>query len=186
MDKRLLEETELELLNRVSTGDEAAFKLLYDQTFSRVAFYLWRFLADQILIEDVLVETYTAVWKGAGGFRGESKVITWILGIAKNLAMKELKGAKLHESLDDHMDISNGNLPDPEVADRPTLVKAAMSRLGRKHREVLDLVFFHDMTYPEISRLLGVPVNTVKTRVFYAKNELKNALTRMGVTEHDI
>ena len=175
-----------ELLKAVSQGDEEAFRRLYDQTYGMVAFYLQRLLRDKTLVEDVSVETYTAVWKGARSFRSESRVTTWIIGIARNLAMKELKKRKIHESLDDHIDISNGSLPDPEVADRPTLVRAGMSKLAHKHREVLDLVFFHDMTYPEISSLLDVPVNTVKTRVFYAKDALKDTLRHMGVTEDDI
>lgn len=175
-----------ELLRAVSQGDEEAFRQLYDQTYGMVAFYLQRLLRDKTLVEDVLVETYAAMWKGAKGFRSESKISTWIIGIARNLAMKELKKQKSHESLDDHRDISNGSLSDPEIADRPGLVRAGMSKLAHKHREVLDLVFFHDMTYQEISRLLDVPVNTVKTRVFYAKDALKYTLKHMGVTEDDI
>ncbi|MGD8386318.1 MAG: RNA polymerase sigma factor, partial [Desulfobacteraceae bacterium] len=63
------------------------------------------------------------------------------------------------------------------LADRES-VQRALQQISPKRREVLDLVFFHNMAYGEIAELLGIPVNTVKTRVYYAKEALKHALVR--------
>jgi len=176
---------ESELLKKVSYGDEEAFRRLYDLTCDKIAFYLQNLLRDKTLIDDVLVETFTAVWKSAGSFKGKSKVTTWIIGIARNLAMKQLKKTKLYENIDNYPYISNGALSVEESLDRQTTVNKAMSQVSAKHREVLDLVFFHDMNYPEISRLLDIPVNTVKTRVFYAKDSLRDILEQTGGLNKD-
>ena len=186
MVKKYPKEVEFDLLRRVSHHDEIAFRALYDLTYGVVKFYLRRQLRDESLIDDVLVETYAAVWKGAGNFKGKSKVTTWIIGIARNLAFKDLRKLKYHENIDDHPDISNGVTPDAEPSNRREILKKAMLDLTAKHREVLDLVFFHEMTYPEVSKLLGISVNTVKTRIFYAKDALKKRFIKMGITDDDL
>lgn len=180
-------ETDEDLLKRVACGDEKAFRQLYDRTAGRVTFYLRRLVRDENLVEDVLVETYTAVWKSADRFRGKSRVYTWIIGIARNTALKALRKTRHHVPLDDFRGLSGGNgRTAMETLSRGMALKRAMERLSAKHRETLDLVFFHEMTYAEVATLLGVPVNTVKTRMFYAKDAIRNALQQMGIHEEDI
>jgi RNA polymerase sigma-70 factor (ECF subfamily) len=186
MSNKSLPGQDLELLEKISGGDEEAFRQLYDQTHKKVYFYLYRLVHGKQAAEDVLVETYTEVWRCAKKFKGHSKVITWVMGIARNLAMNQLGKFKKDEDLDDFPNLSNGVMPDAEPMDRQRLLKEAMSRLSIKHREILDLVFFHEMTYQEVSQMLDIPVSTVKTRVFYAKEMLKNALSRMGVKKDDL
>ncbi len=180
-------EPESKLLKLAAKGDENAFRQLYDSTYGKVSSYLYRLISDETLVEDVLVETYAAVWKGAKNFKGKSKVTTWIIGIARNTAMNELRKLKKpQEDIDAHYDIADDSLPDTESFDRPGLIKKALLKLSVKHREILDLVFFHEMKYPEVSELLNIPVSTVKTRVFYAKDALKDVLEHMGVNKHDL
>ncbi len=180
-------EPDSKLLKLVSKGDEKAFRQLYDNTYGKVSLYLHRLISDDSLVEDVLIETYAAVWKGAKNFKGKSKVSTWIIGIARNIAMNELRKLKKpHEDIDAHYDIADNSLPDTESFDRPALIKKALSKLSVKHREVLDLVFFNEMKYPEVSELLDVPLSTVKTRVFYAKDALKDVLEHMGVNKNEL
>jgi RNA polymerase sigma-70 factor, ECF subfamily len=176
---------ESELLEKVSSGDEEAFRQLYDLTCGRIAFYLQNLLRDKTLIDDVLVETFTAVWKSAHCFKGKSKVTTWIIGIARNLAMKQLKKTKCYEDIDNYPHLANGTVSMEKTLDRRTTINKALSQLSAKHREVLDLVFFCDMTYSEIASLLHVPVNTVKTRVFYAKESLRDILEQLGGSPED-
>ncbi len=172
---------EFELLGKVSEGDERAFNELYHLTHRKVYSYLYRLLQQKSIVEDVLVETYTEVWRGAKKFKGYSRGVTWILGIARNLAMNELRKTKFHEDIDDFPELPNGKELDVEGPDRRRLLRKAMASLSTKHREVLDLVFFQEMNYQEVSEILRIPVNTVKTRVFYAKEVLKVALKEMGV-----
>ena len=186
MSNELLVGQDLELLERISRGDEEAFQQLYEQTHRKVFFYLYRLVHGRQMAEDILVETYTEVWRCAKKFKGHSRVTTWMMGIARNLAMNHLGKLRKHEDLDDFPNLSNGIIPDPEPMDRQRLLKEAMIKLPIKHREILDLVFFHEMTYQEVSQMLAIPVNTVKTRVFYAKETLKNALSCMGVKKDDL
>ena len=186
MSNGVLASQNLDLLKKVCGGDEKAFRQLYDLTHKRVYFYLYRLVHGKQMAEDILVETYSEVWRCAKKFRGNSAVTTWIMGIARNLAMNELGKSKTHENIDDFPNLSSGVVPDAEPMDRQRLLKEAMIKLPLKHREILDLVFFHDLTYPEVSRMLNVPVNTVKTRVFYAKETLRNALNGMGVRKDDV
>lgn len=177
---------DIELLKRISKGDEESFRQLYELTHKEVYFFLFRLFHDKDAAEDTLIETFTEVWKSAKNFKGKARILTWIIGIAKNLAMNKLKKDRTHESIDDFPNISNSANPTAESFERQRLLKEAMSSLSVKHREVLDLVFYHEMTYQEVSEVLNAPLNTVKTRVFYAKEALRKTLSHMGVKRDDI
>jgi RNA polymerase sigma-70 factor (ECF subfamily) len=177
---------DLELLRRISCGDKEAFRELYDLTHKKVHFYLYRLLQGKEVAEDILMETYTEVWRGAKNFKGEARATTWIIAIARNLAMNELRKFKKHNNIDNFPNLPNISAQEVEQLDRQRFLKEAMFSLSIKHREVLDLVFFHEMTYPEVSEILRIPVNTVKTRVYYAKEALKEVLGRMGVNRDEL
>jgi len=177
---------DLELLRKISCGDKEAFGELYDLTHKKVYFYLYRLLRKRQAAEDILIETYTEVWKGAKNFKGKARATTWIIAIARNLGMNELRKFKNHNNIDQFPNLSDGHTQDMEQFDRQRFLKEAMLSLSIKHREILDLVFFHEMTYPEVSEILRVPVNTVKTRVYYAKEALKEILGRMGVNRDEL
>ena len=150
------------LMARIARGDRQAFTALYESTSTPVFHYLQRFLRSREGAEDMLIEVYTQVWQGAGKFRGQSKVRTWIFGIARNLALNELR--------------RTSNRPmDP----LPETLADALTELSAKHREIIDLVFFHEMLYSEIATLLDISVNTVKTRIHYAKAALENEILRL-------
>ena len=179
-------EPEHHLLERVAGGDRDAFRELYDATARRIYFYLYRLLQDDALAEDVQMEVYVEVWKGAGNFRGQSKVTTWMFGIARNLAFKTLRKQRNHANIDDYGSLEDPDQPDLDAPDRQRVVKQAMTMISVKHREVLDLVFFQQMRYQEIASLLDVSVNTVKTRVYYAKAALLKTMDELGVTKDDL
>ncbi len=93
MSNESIVDKSVELLEKVSEGDEEAFRQLYDLTHKKVYFYLYRLFKVKESAEDALVETYTEVWRGAKSFKGKSLVTTWIMGIARHLAMNELSPA---------------------------------------------------------------------------------------------
>jgi RNA polymerase sigma-70 factor (ECF subfamily) len=179
-------EPEHHLLKLVAGGDRNAFRELYDMTARRIYFYLYRLLQDASLAEDVQMDVYVEVWKGAGKFRGQSKVTTWMFGIARNLALKTLRKQRNHANIDDFVSLEDPDQPDLEAPDRQRIVKQAMNMISAKHREVLDFVFFQQMRYQEIASILDVSVNTVKTRVYYAKAALLKTMEELGVTKDDL
>jgi RNA polymerase sigma-70 factor (ECF subfamily) len=177
---------ETELLYQVAFGDENAFQELYETTNRRIYFYIYRMVNNKETAEDLMVETYAQVWRGAGRFRGESRAISWIIGIARNLSRKEFRKIKPDESLENHPNLINGNTPDPDSFDRSRYIQAALAKLPDPHRDVLDLVFFHELTYPEVSAVLDIPVNTVKTRVYHAKSKMEKILRQMGIDQNEL
>jgi RNA polymerase sigma-70 factor (ECF subfamily) len=186
MNKRQNTDLEVELLKRVAGGDQEAFKLLYDQINESLFFFIYRLVKDKELSEDVHVEVFTEVWRSAKKYKGNSKVKTWIFGIAKNLAMNALRKQKKHLNIDDFEHPSNDEAIDREQVTRKAMIKGALLKISMKHREILDLVFFHEMNYQEVSEVLNVPVNTVKTRVFYAKQALRKTFIKMGVKSNEL
>jgi RNA polymerase sigma-70 factor (ECF subfamily) len=147
------------------------------------------FVRDRNVAEELVVDTLLAVWRGAGRFSGDSKVCTWILGIARHKALDAARRAvrwqcnvQIEEA--DHIDDAAEG-PD-EVMHRGTTAKITQSALGLlsgDHREALHLAFFEELPYEDIARLLSIPPNTVKTRVYYAKQKLKEHLERLTPQE---
>lgn len=164
------------LVSRIAAGDKTAFETLYQLHHTSVFHYLYRLLKDEQTAQDLLIEVFCAVWKNADRFRGNSRVKTWLFGIARNMAYNELrrKGRytdPLHERY--HDEKSTGAF---EKFENHQLVQKALANLSDRHREILDLVFFHDISYSQVAILLDIPENTVKTRVYYAKSALKQAI----------
>ena len=183
------DESEPDILAAVAIGDQSAFGRMYHLYEKRVYQYVFTLVSDPTLAEDIVGETMMAVWRGAGTFSGISRVSTWIFGIARHKSLDALRrtGRRQRE-----VDLDGaGHLPTQE--DNPfddvyrrqmeSLVQRALARLSREHQEVLRLVFYEELPYEEIAILLSIPTNTVKTRVFYAKQHLKQQLERLAQKE---
>ena len=172
------------LLARAGAGDTRAFDALYTRHERRVYRYLLTLIADPHAAEDVLVEVMTIVWRDAAKFAGNSRATTWILGIARHKALdvrraNSRKGGR-NAALEDVDEPVSEDAGPQDLAHRAleaAEVKRALGELSDEHREVLQLAFFEDLGYEEIASLLGIPENTVKTRVYYAKRQLKAHLT---------
>ncbi len=167
------------LLGRIAVKDKDALGLLYNNINKRIYFYILTLVKDELVAQDILSDTFMQVWKSAARFEGRSKAITWILGIARNLALKYLSRKRQMESIDEHYELTNGK--SEEFIERFAnleLLQMGLKKLSWKHREILQLVFFEGLSYAEVSELLSIPVNTVKTRVFHAKKALRNLLSK--------
>jgi RNA polymerase sigma-70 factor (ECF subfamily) len=171
--------TDRQLIARVSGGDRQAFEELYRKYQVRLARFLGNLVRHPQLVEEVLDDTLMVVWERAAGFKGESKLSTWIFAIAYRKAMKALRR---HDApVEDH-DAGNRASPDdsPEQAFGRTrlrdLLREAMAELSPEHRTVVELTYFNELGYREIAEIMGCPVDTVKTRMFYARRHLKRRL----------
>lgn len=183
------DESEADILAAVAMGDQSAFERVYHLYEKRVYQYVYTLVNDQTLAEDIVGETMMAVWRGAGSYSGTSRVSTWIFGIARHKALDALRqtGRRQREvDLDGAVDLpSQGDSPfdDVQRTELKSLTQRALAMLTSEHREVLRLVFYEELPYDEIATLLSIPENTVKTRVFYAKQQLKRQLERLGQKE---
>jgi RNA polymerase sigma-70 factor (ECF subfamily) len=178
-----------DLLTAVANGDRSAFERLYYIYEKRVYQYVHTLVSDRPLAEEIVGDTMFAVWRGAGSFAYTSRVSTWIFGIARHKALDAIRRSGRRQR---EIDLDGvAELPHPH--ERPdegvlrnqlaALTQRAMAGLTREHREILRLVFYEEQPYEEISVLLGIPANTVKTRVYYAKQRLREQLAHLGQRE---
>jgi RNA polymerase sigma-70 factor (ECF subfamily) len=116
------------------------------------------------------------VWRQAARFECRSSVSTWLLSIARHKALSARRrrtDAELDEKIEATVaDTAN----DPEAAlqekHRGELLRQALTRLSPEHREIIDLVYYHEKSVEECAQVLGIPAATVKTRMFYARKKL--------------
>jgi RNA polymerase sigma-70 factor (ECF subfamily) len=175
-----------DLLAAVADSDAAAFERLYQLYEKRVYQYVCTLIYDPSLAEEVVVDAMMAVWRGAGSFSRSSRVSTWIFGIARHKALDALRRTGRHHrdvALDEALELPNAQESPVESVNRKqvtSLTQQALRALSHEHQEVLRLVFYEELPYEEIAILLSIPTNTVKTRVYYAKQRLKLQLKELG------
>lgn len=170
------------LLARIANKDESALTELYKSVESNIYAFTLSRIGDQHLAMDALSETMLAVWRSADRFEGNSKAMTWILGIARNKAIDQIRkrGAPVEEVDDDAVVDESPNADDIMMAVQDAdHVQLCMDGLQPAQREAIFLAFFEDMEYSEIAELMDCAVNTVKTRVFRAKEALKACLQNL-------
>ncbi len=177
--------SETALLERVARGDRGAFEALYRLWAPRVFRFVLRMLGDVARAEEVTDDVMVEIWKNAPRFEARSKPATWALGIARFKALSELRARKPPpaplaelEALADPSDLAPRALGRADAAAR---VRAALAQLSPDQREVVELTFYHGLSYPEIARIARCPVGTVKTRMFHARRRLEPVLA--GVLE---
>jgi RNA polymerase sigma-70 factor, ECF subfamily len=177
-------ELELEWLRRVAKGDRPAFERLYHSYQKRIFGYLFRMVGASDPAEELTNDVMLEVWKGAGGFKGESKVSTWIFGIARFRALTWLRrGNPTLVDVEEAGQLSDPNELQDEVLMKQGVrdkVRKALANLTRQHKEVMELTFYQGFSYPEIADILQCPLNTVKTRMFHARKQLRELLGAEG------
>ena len=180
------------LLNRVASGEQEAFEALYQGYHRRLYQYLLTLVRDEATAEELVVEVMLAIWKGAGTFRGGSQVSTWIFGIARNKALDAIRQGTRRQRqvpLEEAAELIDTQNDPGSEANRKSLVtlsQRALAALSDEHREVMQLALYEELSCQEIAAIAGCPVNTVKTRLYYARQHLKKILQGMGVRESEI
>jgi RNA polymerase sigma-70 factor (ECF subfamily) len=164
------------LIVRIAGGDRLAMQTLFAR--HRTAIYRWllRLVGNEATAEDLLSEVFLDVWRQADRFQARSSVSTWLMAIARFKALsarRVRKDAELDETIEATVADS---ADDPEVMlekkSRDALVRKAVTTLSPEHREIIDLVYYHEQSVDECAQILGVPSGTVKTRMFYARRKL--------------
>ncbi len=180
-----------ELLKRIVLKDKQAFEQLYYQYHRKLYQFLFRIVHDPEAAEEVLNDVMYAVWNHASRFKGQSKVSTWIFGIAYRKALKERERTKRwsdllgDEQLPDSQDMGWNACPEEWLANAEfsQVLKRGIESLGTEHRSVVELTALGH-TYKEIGEILSCPENTVKTRMFYARRQMKGFLANLLETQH--
>jgi RNA polymerase sigma-70 factor, ECF subfamily len=169
-----------EILRCVAEGDDAALAELYRRHRRVVLSQILFVVGDRAVSEEILQDTMVAVWRQAGTFRGESRVRSWIIAIARRQARDRLRRNRFRVVEDSVLVNQPSSEAGPELValERANVAEVArtIQTLGRTHREVLGLVFAADLSLGEVAAILEVPIGTVKSRLAAARTALSRAL----------
>jgi RNA polymerase sigma-70 factor (ECF subfamily) len=176
-----------ELMRSIADGDAAALAALYERHANPLFGYLHRLAGDRMVAEEILQDTMLAVWRSAGGFEGRAKVTTWLFGVARRQAHNRLRGRSAPEPAAapelDRADHGAGPEELAIAAAGGTPVAAAIDRLPDHHRDVIALVFVAGLPLADVAEVLGIPVGTVKSRLYHARAAVAAALIAQEVPE---
>ncbi len=173
------------LIKRIASGDKRAMQVLYARHGTRVFRFLQRLVRDEAKAEDLMSDVFLDVWQQAGRLEGRSSVSTWVLSIARFKALSSFR-QRQYEALDPEAEEAIEDLTDnPEVTLQKTgkaeALRRCLTALSAAHREVIDLVYYHERSVEEVSVILKIPENTVKTRMFHARKRLSELLKQAGI-----
>lgn len=178
-------DSDQDLISRVAKGDRLAFRALYARHHVRVFRFILRFVRDEAQAEDLISEVFLDVWRQADRFEGRSSVSTWILGMARFKALSSLR-RPTEASLDEDQAGAIADEADtPETVaqkvDKAQAIRRCIASLSSEHREIVDLVYYQEKSISEVAEIVGIPENTVKTRMFYARKRLQELMQSAGV-----
>jgi RNA polymerase sigma-70 factor (ECF subfamily) len=173
------------LIARIAQGDRLAMQVLYGRHHVRIFRFGLRLVRNEQIAEDLISEVFLDVWCQAGKFEGRSAVSTWLLAITRFKALSALRKRKDAELDDETANAIEDTSDDPEVTvqkkDTSVALRKCLTALSPDHREIVDLVYYHEKSVEEVAEIVGIPENTVKTRLFYARKKLADLLKAAGV-----
>jgi RNA polymerase sigma-70 factor (ECF subfamily) len=181
----IAEADETALVAASKRGDQDAFAQLVQQHQRRVFNLVFRMLQEYEEADEVTQEAFLAAWQGLPSFRGDARFSTWLYRIAYNCALKQLEQRKRDKALQvavaseqiiAHANSANQIDAELEAHTRSEIVREHLSHLPAKYRIVLVLRHLQDMTYEEMAEILTMPIGTIKTHLFRARNLLKERL----------
>jgi RNA polymerase sigma-70 factor (ECF subfamily) len=179
------------LIKSIAVGDQAAMRSLYSQHNDRVLRFIARFVTDASRAEDLVSEVFIDVWSQADRFEGRSQVLTWILSIARHKALSALLAQRRRRvaELDDtamEMIVDPADTPEQTALNQDcgAQLRTCLAQMSREHREIIDLVYYHEKSVEEVANIIHMPRNTVKTRMFYARKRLAQLLSTHRDFDH--
>jgi len=173
------------LIRGIARGNRDAMRALFECHRVKVFRFVLRMVRNDANAEDLTAEVFLEVWRHAGRFEGRSSVATWLLAIARFKALSALRRRR-----DCALDECPATLrpdgaasPEAVLATKRNgeLLRTCLSSLSVEHREVIDLVYYHDKSIDEVAQIVNIPVSTVKTRMFYARRHLARELAQAGM-----
>jgi len=164
--------TQEDLLERVATGDQAAFSELYDQIAPRVLGLIRRLLKDHAQSEEVTQEVFLEIWQNATRFDSKKGgASTWIMTMAHRRAVDRIRASQSSRDRDSKVGIRDYNPAYDSVAESVEItveherVEKALARLTELQRQAVTLAYYGGYSHSEVAALLSVPIGTVKTRL---------------------
>jgi RNA polymerase sigma-70 factor (ECF subfamily) len=175
------------LIERIADGRKDAMQVLFARHNVRVFRFALRLVNDRSMAEDIVSDVFLEVWRKAGQFEARSQVSTWILAIARYKALTALRGRRFEEldeakinTIEDGSETPEGLMQRAQTGE---ILRECLQQLSPAHREIIDLVYYHETSIEDAGEILGIPRNTVKTRMFYARKHLAELVQKAGITQ---
>src|SRR6188508_2306763 len=160
-------------------------QVLFARHHVRVFRFVLRLVRDEASAEDLISEVFLDVWRQAGKFEGRAAVSTWLLAIARFKALSMLRRKPEEELDEDTAEAIEDGADTPDVAlekkEKSEVIRGCLTSLSAEHREIIDLVYYHEKSVEEVAEIVGIPEATVKTRMFYARKKLAELLKAQGI-----
>ena len=173
------------LLESIADGNRTSMHILYARHNVRVYRFILRIVRDATVAEDLVSQVVLDVWRTAAQFEGRSQVSTWLLSIARFKALTSLRQRRFEDiDQEDVREIPDeADTPEASLARTTTseILRACVAKLSPAHREIINLVYYHEKSVEEVGEIIGIPQSTVKTRMFYARKQLAELLRGAGV-----
>jgi RNA polymerase sigma-70 factor (ECF subfamily) len=178
-----VESDERTLVQRARQGDQVAFAALVSRHQRYVYNLAYRLLRDAQEAEDLTQEAFLRAWRGLPEYRGAAKYTTWLYRIVTNLCYNRLPGLRRQLGEDDAEALERIAAPEREtpraqveIRERRAHIQTAIEALPDKYRLVVTLFYLQEQSYQEIADVLDLPLGTVKTHLYRARERLKRAL----------
>ena len=172
------------LIRQIAAGDKSALRALLARHQVKVYRFALRIVRDAALAEDVVSETFFDVWRQAGRYEGRAAVSTWLIGIARHRALDAARRRPTEQlECEDARNAVDPSDPEAELGrkDIDAAIRRAIADLSREHAEIIDLVYYQEKSIRDVADVLGIPENTVKTRMFYARRRLAALVAAAGI-----
>lgn len=179
MDSNEVKKRDLFLIKSTLKGNNDAFAKLMTYYKQRVLVFGKSFFHNETDAEDFVQDVFLKVYTSLDSFRGDAQFSTWLMRIAYNTAINSVKRAKEYLPLNDEFEIEDSGLnPEERQLKKLTVqaVRETLKEIPEKFAVCLDLYFFYNFSYTDISEMLDLPVNTVKSHIFRAKKLMKTKL----------
>jgi RNA polymerase sigma factor (sigma-70 family) len=178
---------EVELLEAIGDGDRRAMRDLYELYVPRLWRFLYRVTGNVDMISELTNDVMLTVWQQAAGFRQESNFSTWILGIAYHKAVDAVRKDRRYKQYLGLVRLQPAVSEQDSGSISELIVNRDLTRLisglTLPQRAVAELAFGFGYSYPEISEILDIPVNTVKSRMFAARRTMQDNLEGLPVDD---
>jgi len=182
-----LELEDQQLVQASKQGDQDAFSQLVQRYQRRIFNLVYRMVQDYDEASEITQDAFLAAWQGLPTFRGDARFATWLYRISYNCALRQIESRKrdfaLHavlqaeaehaQDVEDCQALADEHL---DARERQVIVQESLSHLPTKYRIVLILRHHLEMSYEEMAEILKMPVGTIKTHLFRARNLLKERL----------
>jgi RNA polymerase sigma-70 factor (ECF subfamily) len=172
------------LLAQVAGGDRLAMQVLFQRYNVRVYRFVLRLVGNPAIAEEIVGDVFLNAWQHAASFESRCEVTTWLLTIARHKAISLLRRRSEAQLTDEMAETARDPSQNAEMIveqqDRRRLMRDCLAQLSPLHREVIDLVYYHEKSIEEVAQIVDAPIGTVKTRMFYARNHLARLIRATG------